>query len=261
MAPNRSPAAATIVGFVGLLPLFLMGEITGVRRALGPAVAAQRGGVGESDKGDGALSAPDVALQTWLARVGISPESMAAAGLTSAEATALVGAIKNHLVTNSSVLASGDAALDVAKKSADALARLVRTGLGTPADIAACAQAQQTLEAAHVARAAALDAMFVAGVQGLPAAKRTVLGNIRANGVWSLPAEYRVANRTEAQWIALRDAWAAKRTTVAIGGTLDPTSAAILATVDAEAAVSAAKASVQTSLGTIASAWNQAVAQ
>ena len=192
-----------------------------------------------------------------LLRVGLGGEALAAAGAGSAEVTALVAAVEGR--HGAQTLAGLDEAFIQAKQSHDRLARTVRSGKGSQADVAALRTAEAALGNATSARGGYLVSLRDAGLATLPAQKAAIVRAIQANKSWGLPTQYLVKNRSEAEWVALRSALATKRISEEDPEeTFDPSAQAALAVVDAEAEISAAKVSLETNINAVQTAWNTA---
>jgi len=117
---------------------------------------------------------------------------------------------------------------------------------------------EQALANAQATRDGALASLFTSGSAGLTSTQRASLTAIRANRSWKLPTEFLVVSRTEAEWIALRDALSNERTAAKNGDTPNATCQALLGTERAVAAVASARASLDTNLSSVTSAWNAA---
>jgi len=155
-------------------------------------------------------------------------------------------------------LDAADSAYASGRVAADALAAKIQSGKASQEEIASYPAAKTALESAEAARLSVLDGYFTAATSSLTSNQRAALVTIRANKAWSFPEEYLVVNRSEADWIALRDALANERIAVDLPDTLSQTCQALLAAVRADPAVSFASTSVETSLTQVTSAWNTA---
>src|SRR4030095_6646856 len=107
-------------------------------------------------------------------------------------------------------------------------------------------------------RATALTAIFNAGVAGLNESQRLALTTIRAHRAWEVAIESLTVERSEAEWINVREALANERISAADGVELAPAVASQLATWRAAPAVSSASAGLA-NLATVTAAWNAAM--
>jgi hypothetical protein len=73
--------------------------------------------------------------------------------------------------------------------------------------------------------------------------------------------QYLVKARSEADWVALRDALDNERVSLKLGEDPDQASQALLATVRADPAIAAAKTNLDTKLGAVTAAWEAAAVQ
>lgn len=206
-------------------------------------------------------SAPPSANGTavTLLRVGLGPEAIAASSVASTSVADMVTDLQQSSPAQGNELALADAAYATARQERDALRRLVRSGQATPAQVLELAQAQQTLDTATTARQAVLDALFTAATSDLSTAQKDVLAEIRANARWKLPTEFLVIERTQPQWIQLRDLLMEEKICAKIGDTMDPASVTALAALRAAPAVATAKAQLDANLAAVQAAWDLAV--
>jgi hypothetical protein len=193
-----------------------------------------------------------------LIRAGLEPRALCAAGVSSGVILTALQAAADNMNGAPTSLDSADASYATAVNTADALARRIQSGKASQEEIASYPAARTALASAQSAQQSVLDGYFNAAVANLPNAQRLALANIRANKGWELPAEYLVVNRTETEWVALRDALANERIAVELPGTLSQSCQALLATVRADGSVSAALTNVQNSLTSVTNSWNTA---
>lgn len=192
-----------------------------------------------------------------LIRVGLSADTLAAAGVTSTQVSGLASAVRTQ--HNPVTLRGLDGAHTQAKATRDRLSRLVRSGLGTPADVSALAQAETDFTNAQNARQGYLDGLRAAGLATLASAQAAIVQTSTANRSWELPPQYLVKSRSQANWVALREALATKRISEQDAGEGFPLSAqTYLAAVDLEPEIAAAKVLLDTNIASVQTAWNAA---
>lgn len=199
-----------------------------------------------------------VDFATTLHRVGLDPRSLAAGGVSSNSVSAVVADVESATQGNPSGLSGADAAFAEARVAHDSLERKIRSGKASQEEVAAYPSAKSALEAATAAQQSELDALFTAGSGSLGESQRAALAQLRANRAWGLPAEFLVVERTQQQWVALRDALANERFCAEYNETPDANAAALLATTRSNAAVATAITGLSTNLASITSAWNAA---
>ncbi len=118
-----------------------------------------------------------------LRRVGITPETLAAAGVSPQQADAIL------------VLARAQMPLEVR-----------RDVLRYDTEVAAAKRTGTTAVGAQVARDSILESVY-ASVSGLLSPdQQAALQHLKANRHWEVPTEYKVLQLSQAQWIALRQA-------------------------------------------------------
>ncbi|MBI5285617.1 MAG: hypothetical protein HY874_11035 [Chloroflexi bacterium] len=203
------------------------------------------------------LPPPPANFRVTLLRSGLRPEALAAAGVPpSSIASALQAAQSLTMVPTA--LASADAAFANARRASDRLERLIQSGKGTPADVAAYQIARAALASATAQRQAVLDQVFDAATTSLSTLQRTALINLRANAAWNLPPEFLVVNRTQEDWVRLRDALANEKIARKLHDQPDASAQAQLANWRSHSAVAAARGGLDTSLAQIRTNWNAA---
>jgi len=199
-------------------------------------------------------------LDRELRRCGLSPEALACAGLTAADAAALVERAQSHLDADGhTALANAIESHTTAASHRDRLERLFRAG--TPGGY--------TQDDLHAARAdadatrAAMDEkitdLFDAACHSLDAGVVAKIASINAQKDIAYPDYYKVVQRTHAQAVALRNARNAVRIDTELG--LEP-KAHDQAVINAELArpeIAAAKLAYETNLDTITLAWQNAI--
>jgi hypothetical protein len=236
----------------GLLALLL--SVAGI----GSVVVANIGG------GDAEIAEPPPPASTPMAatmmRVGLDAERLAAVGITSQETGSTVAAAITEYATGAS-LAEADANYSACKATCSELEREVKSGLASPEDVTAYKSASEDLVTHTAAREAALDAIFEAGLEGLSADEKGAMRTIRDNAHWKLPVQYLTVERTEADWVKLRDYLDARRIAQEDGEEVPAEVTSFLATVESDGKVSGAKASLDSSLAAIQTAWNAAVTE
>jgi len=205
-----------------------------------------------------------VELAAALARVGVNPLTLAAAGVTEESAALLIADMHEHLSEHDGSPASEDAALGAARSQRDRLRALARAGTASGADIEAIAGAESSLSAAESALDARLDAMWGFVAARLTSEQVTLIARLRdVPEVFRgsvIPVEFGAAERTDEEWMALREALAAERLAAVDGVALDSAPAALLASARAESAVSVANSNIAIRLGGLQTAWDQALA-
>lgn len=196
------------------------------------------------------------ALRAALLRVGLGPEPLAAAGLTTGQVRAVVAGARSHLTDHGGALDAADSAYTSAKGTHDTLRRLVVAGKASQNDLASFNSNKSTLATAASRRSAALDALFTAATDDLTQAQVATISAIAAND-WSIPIRYRTASRTQADRVALRDALANDRISTKLGEDPDSASQQLLLAANATHAVATATANLNARLAANTATWEQ----
>jgi len=222
------------------------------------ALAFALGGGGGSEPVDPPPPPANTAFARVLLRLGLGADTLAAAGVSSQQATALVTAVEGAHAP--ATLASRDEAFIAAKQACDRLRRTVQGGRGSQEDVTALRTAETTLADATASRDAYLASLRSSGLATLSEGQSTLVERIRANRIWALPTQYLVKDRSEPDWVRLRDSLASKRISEEDEEEEFAASAqSHLAAVDAEAEVAAAKVNLDSNLAAVQIAWNLAV--
>ena len=208
------------------------------------------------------LIAPTAAdLEVALLRSGLSPEALTAAGLSGANATTVVSDLITYMTNNPGVLDSADSSYSSAKVAADQLKWTIQSGLATAQDLTDYTTAKANLASATTTRDGVISDFFTEGIVNLSQAQKDKLSTIVGNDYWDRPTEFLTVTNTEADWVELRNCLAHERIAAANGEAIDAGVQTILNGYRGNATVSAAKASLDSNLATVTSAWNLEIAQ
>ena len=196
------------------------------------------------------------ALSVALCRLELTPEHLASVGATQLQVVELAGAVQSFLATQSPSISDHDQLVGQARVECDVVRHKIQEGRASPGEIAGFSGLEQALAAASTARDAAVSALFVAGIAEFSATQRATLTAIRANAHWKLPTEFLVVERTEAEWVALRNALANERTAARNEETPNQQCQALLGTARANPAVAAAKTALDANLAVVKQSWD-----
>lgn len=199
-------------------------------------------------------------LMAVLGRLQLTPELLTAAGATPTEAGTIVDNMRTHLDARMTAWREAEANLQSLTRENDRLQTRVQSGQATPQERTAYETGLASLAAARAAMTQLLDNARTAALAGLGescvTAWQLASGNARDHDV---PTRYLFAGRTEAQWVALRDALANQRIAAKRGVEPDGQCAALIAACDAEAGTVAASVNLSSNLQSVTEAWDAAV--
>lgn len=190
---------------------------------------------------------------------GLAPEPLAAAGVTAPQTTDALLRIRDQLPQLASQFDAAQDAYSAASIEHDRLERLVRSGAGSPQDAAALESARTQLQSAAAQRDAAIQAFVQTADLGPEITAR--LAALRDRRGEELPTHYRAAERTDADWLALRHALAAADIHTRLGEDVPQPDRAVILANDSLSAVANAYASLQANGPAVNQAWSQAVNQ
>ena len=106
-----------------------------------------------------------------------------------------------------------------------------------------------------------MDGLRAAGLAALDPDVRQTVETIHGNNSWRFPTQYLVKDRSQEDWVALRDALAAKRISENYDEPFAQSAQDHLAGVDAEAEIATAKVNLDTYMAAVQTAWNAAVTE
>lgn len=200
--------------------------------------------------------APEPAdLKLVLYRAGLKPEFLAAAGVSPSQVRTVVANMRTHLSTAMPRIEQADSSYAAAKRQVDQLRRLVRQGKATSEQVSDLATAKSALDTATSQRDALIEAAFDAAAESLGTETVALLSIVRANDrKWDLPTPFLTVNRTEAEWLNIRDALANQRISEDLGTEPNPDLQTLLGQANANATVAAATQRLQ-NLNEITTAW------
>jgi len=235
-----------------LATLFLVGGLTAAR-----AFTATDGSDGEEEAPPPAANTENAAL---FLRLGLGADVLSAAGVASGEVPDMASAIYAAVAGAQTSLADLDQSYAAQRTDVDRLRRKVRSGLASAQEVEDLASAKTALAAAESSRDAHLDGLRAAALAEVDATTQAKLAQVWANRTWnSLPVEFLVEERTEAEWVLLRDDLDAERIAADEGTSCPSASATHLAECRADSSVSTAKVNLDSYLAGVQTAWNGAV--
>lgn len=197
-------------------------------------------------------------VEVMLLRIGMDQEVLAAAGLNGAALQSALAADESDLEAAVSMLATHDEAVAEARGDVDSLRRKVKSGLATDQEVTDMATAKQALETATAARQTFLDGVCAGFcehiTEGATGTIETVLGT--PEWVKKLPVEYRNAERTDSEWLAIRDALASNKTHTQMGFDVPEETTTYLASLNSDSTVSTTKTTCESNIASVQSTWN-----
>lgn len=201
-------------------------------------------------------------LAVTLTRLGLDAPSLAAAGLTGPQTSALVGRVRAYLGDHIQDLRDADSDWAAKRQEVDRLERLIRGGMATHDDKLAYAAAQTALSQSTSARQSVLAAIQSAAGEQVASGPLTTLATMQVNRAsWDVPTRFLAGTHDEPGWVALRDALANDRISAAMGTDPDPTEHQLLLNAEADSAVAAANTNLNSNQALVVAAWNTAVFQ
>jgi hypothetical protein len=200
-------------------------------------------------------------FKATLVRSGLDSAALAAAGVSANSVSSVLQAAATAINNDPSRLSNADAAYATARRDVDRLKSVIESGKAGEGDVSSYQSASTNLATATAARQAALDAYFAAGAAVLSAGQRQALTAIRTNRSYELPIEFLVVERSQQEWVDLRDALANERIEPKVGEEPDSTDQASLSTWRAVGSVASAKSSSEANLASVTASWNSASAQ
>lgn len=198
-------------------------------------------------------------LGVALYQAGLDPEALAAAGVQAAQVPTFI-AEADTVLTNrldQLILAQQDHAQ--AQRQVQQLRRAIRAGVAEEGAVAALATAESNAATAQATLDSIEDELFAVATNHLESNQISLLGTIQSNRRWHLPIQYAVRDRTEPEWVALRNALANVRISNQAGEEPDPASSALVAGENSRPDVAQAAVYLDTRLSAIQAAFNSTV--
>lgn len=181
---------------------------------------------------------PALPARLWAARVGITADVSAAADLTPTEAAAVLGRLAEAATARSQLSSAETSLTQLRKQRAEA----VKSGPSTPESTSSL---DEQIAAAELQRNNAETSLFTEITQDLPSSKIALLQNAKVNKRRAFGAEFKIAEWTDEEAVALERAVAREKIVSTTGEQLDEASAQTLAQARGKAGVAAAIASLQ----------------
>jgi hypothetical protein len=199
-------------------------------------------------------------LRLALFDASLTADALCAAGVQPEQVGQVVADALAYMASNPTRLTDAQAAHGAARQALDRMERSVRGGAARP-DTLAHSQARDAAATARTSLDAARAGLLSAAVASLSDVQRAVLSRIQASHQPDIPVQYRVVERTPAQWTQLKRVLRAKAVTAREGASLSPKAQAILDAADAQAEVAGAAANMARVGPALRSAWAAAITQ
>jgi hypothetical protein len=196
----------------------------------------------------------------WLVRAGLDPKALAAAGFTDTQVTQLVTNTVDFLAGNVIAMEETDHAIRTAKESIARLEKTIMGGMARTGDTQALTSARTTLQSQEQLLDEHLAGLRAAGIGQLPVNNAAAsLGALLRNRSKAASLEFAAEDRTQAEWIALRDALSARRVNQQMGRDVPGSVTAIIARASTPAVSTAATRLNQVNVGRVTAAWDRAI--
>jgi hypothetical protein len=200
-------------------------------------------------------------LTDAMLRGGFDAKALTAIGLSANGVASFVNAFRDAYATQAPVVNAADTAFDSARVSSDALRRKIESGKGSGEDVTAYQAQMSAMNTAKASRDSALASARAPAEALLSQPQSAQLARIRANKTWELPMQFLLVDRTEVQWVALRDALANEKIAPRYGEQTSPENAAVLSAARSNPDVAQAKTRLDTNLTAVQAAINAAIVE
>ena len=198
-------------------------------------------------------------LAAAMLRIGLGPAQLTAAGGSPSTVATVVDDCLDDMIADPAVIELADAAFAGWKQQCDLLKRVIQSGQATSEQIDTYAAAMTQLALAEAQRHSVLNGLLSCAAASLSESQQSTLAAIRGNRNWDLPIEFLTVDRTEAQWVQLREALANERISAKLGQQPDPEAQALLQQLRGNPLVATAKANLDANLTVVTVAWEQAI--
>jgi hypothetical protein len=209
---------------------------------------------------------PPAGAAALAARIGLVPESLAAAGVSIEQLQACLAATKEVWMNEGRALMAQDDAIAQSDRNISDIQRAIAAG-HPPADAQnTLATLQNARQASASSRQNLLENAFQTATEGLTAEQVLTLQTIRRNSPWSVPTQYLVSDRTPRQWVALQHAGTPRvdprNPVVPRSGMASPADTdSVLQAANAELATASAAARIAAHRGELEALWTQMLRQ
>jgi len=202
-----------------------------------------------------------VELTDGMLRAGFDAKALTAVGLTSNGVAAFITAYRDSLATQLAAIDAADTSFDAARVASDALRRKIESGKGSGEDVTAYQTQMSAMNSAKASRDAAFVSARTPVEALLTSEQRAQLARIRVNKTWELPMEFLLVDRTEVQWVALRDALSNEKIAPRYGEEVAPQHASVLSAARSNPDVALAKTRLESSLASVEAAIHAAIVE
>ena len=194
------------------------------------------------------LTGPEVFA--LMLRSGLQAESLAALGATPADAQTVAQQFAVYLNSSPDAVQQMRDGLLAARSERSAAIRAARDTVGR---VASAREAPAPAVAASAASnlESAFDEARAFATSNFTAAQRQNLRDLRDLAHWEVPAYTKLTQRTEAQWVALRDAYTARAAAQTRGARVHPAVLALIDQAESDPAARAAKSNIQANAAAI----------
>jgi hypothetical protein len=248
---KRGHAVTVAISTLALVVASALGVV-----AFGPAAPAPKAATRSFIPPAGASTTE---LYLALHELGLTPENLAAAGVTAQDIGVVIKDVADGLAASPEGITAAKASFAAARRTKEALVRAVQSGQAPPKDLETYAGVLHAYETAEAQLRTVRKDLWTRCIVHLSEQQRRLIETINANAFWGVSTQYLVVNRTEPQWVRLRDAWAADRFARGQKQETPKEAAAVLTEANGEPAVFIAA----TNLGNLAAvrvAWLSATA-
>lgn len=198
-------------------------------------------------------------LHSALARLHLTPENLAAAGVTAGDVPSLLAAVAIRIGAPTPTLMELDASYRTTNARSDALRRAVQGGRASDAERSEYAALAAELRSIEESRTAILAQAKTSALAALSGEQADALNQLSATASVAVPTEYRLAPLDSSQdqdlWVRLRDALAQQRYAQEHEEALDPFAQNAIDTLGAAESVTAARNNLANNYASVADAW------
>lgn len=199
-----------------------------------------------------------------LALAGLTPENLAAAGVTPQQTTEIVAVFGGRLAASEPPFIESNAAYLAAKTNYERLHRLMQGGRARGEQPAEYAAAEAAMTEAAGQRSAAIGEARETALTGLDEGVVLTLNRLRANASVAVPTQYKVLGldpiTDQADWAHLRDALSQQRYCDKHNLNLDDGNQGVITALASDEAIGVAEENLAENLGGVRAAWDTAVA-
>lgn len=209
--------------------------------------------------GENPQSPSSLRLELVLHTIGLDPKTLTASGVDAAQVQVLVREARTALENVNDALVVAESELSALRVREADLERMVRAGIDRENALQALTQARVALADAEQRVASARQAIWNAATAHLQSGVVSKVQRVAQARRWELPIEYAAAERSEQEWVELREALSHVRWCQSRGESVDESASSVVSRENSRTEVAEAKVRLDTYFDVVSASFRSAV--